>query len=88
MVVHMSAGEKQNGDQTYSRPQVPVLDDWKNVRCCNCAKRDYTKDRSDCNHDAAIVDRSDNWWAWSFTKMALDPSIDVISRLGTTEKSE
>lgn len=82
VVVHVTAGEEQNGNKAASCPDVAALDDGENVRPGNKCKCSATEQDHDSRHQAYPVHRPLDRRMRSVWKVSRNPAVDLLSGLG------
>lgn len=87
MVEHVATSEKKDSNQADSSPYIAILYNRHEIWPCHVQEGDRSQDGcGDCNASQPI-DRSTDSWMWSIGKMAREPSMYLLSGLGTENLS-
>jgi hypothetical protein len=84
VVEHVSAREHQDGDQTDRCPQIPVLDNGKQIWSRKTNKADRTQ--HDCRNGSrsdVVEGTTDRWLACVFGQLTNDPLVYKFGGQGT-----
>ena len=78
VVVHVTTGEEEYGNQTDGGPEVTVLDDRKDIWCGDGDKGNATEDCNHCCHNLDIVDRPNDRGMGNTREVSGNPGMDWV----------